>query len=384
VAEAAPYPVTFDAVYPERLSRLSTAFRLLLFIPVAIFAAVLGGGPLSWGENARDGAAIALGTAGAVAVASWLAILVRGRIPRWLFDFQVALGRWFSRAYGYLLLLTDRYPPFEGDWVISYDVRYPEHLSRWKLLFWKVITAIPHLIVLAFLVLGAAFVTVIAWFFIIITGRYPRGLFDYVTGVMRWCARVGAYVLSLTDEYPPFNLSAAAGPAGGDAYLISGILGFLLAGGAIAGGVTLAIVAGDELEVQASYANLQDGRAANMVEIGDVTVGLLSVDDPLTGVETLLEPGPGERLVTFELSVMNDGRPDIEIEESDFKLKDEDGEKHKPQLVTVDGRAATQKVEEDETVRVTVVFELPEEAAPAELKYNPSFGFRNSVKYVFR
>jgi hypothetical protein len=100
--------------------------------------------------------------------------------------------------------------------------------------------------------------------------------------------------------------------------------------------------------------------------------------------ETLLEPGPGERLVTFELSVMNDGWPDIKIEESDFELKDEDGEKHEPQLVTVDGRAATQEVEEDETARVMVVFELPEEAEPAELKYSPSFGFRNSVKYVFR
>jgi hypothetical protein len=384
MAEAAPYPVTFDAVYPERLSRLSTFFRLLLFIPIAIFAAVLGGGLYSWGESARGGAAIALGTAGAVALASWLAILVRGRIPRWLFDFQVAFYRWANRAFGYFLLLTDRYPPFEGDWVISYDVRYPERVSRWKLLFWKIITAIPHLIILEFLGLGAMIVTVIAWFFILFSGRYPRGLFDYVAGVMRWGARVWAYVLSLTDEYPPFNLSAGAGRAGGDAYLISTILGFLLAGGAVAGGVTLALIAGDELEVQVNYRSLQAGTPANAVQIGDVMVALTSASDPLSEDETLLEPDPGRRLVMFEFSVANEGGWDIKIEESDFKLWDEEGKKYGPELVVVAGHPATQDVKEDRTATVAVVFELPEGVEPAELGYEPSFAFRNNVKYVFR
>ena len=384
MAEAAPYPVTFDAAYPERLSRLSTFFRLLLFIPIAIFAVVLGGGLYSWGESARGGAAIALGTAGAVALASWLAILVRGRIPRWLFDFQVAFYRWANRAFGYFLLLTDRYPPFEGDWVISYDVRYPERVSRWKLLFWKGITAIPHLIILEFLGLGAMIVTVIAWFFILFSGRYPRGLFDYVAGVMRWGARVWAYVLSLTDEYPPFNLSAGAGAAGGDAYLISGILGFLLAGGAIAGGVALALIAGDELEVQVNYRSLQAGTPANVVEIGDVMVVLTSASDPLSEDETLLEPDAGRRLIMFEFSVANEGGWDIKIEESDFKLWDEEGKKYKPELVVVAGHPATQDVKEDRSATLAVVFGVPEGVEPAELKYSPSFGYRNSVKYVLR
>jgi len=384
MAEAAPYPVVFDAAYPERLSRLSTAFRLLLFIPIAVFGAVLLGGQFGQQEVTRRGFVFVLGTAGSVAVASWLAILVRGRIPRWLFDFQVALYRWANRAFGYFLLLTDRYPSFEGDWVINYDVRYPERLARWKLLFWKVITAIPHGIILAFLWLGAAIVTVIAWFFILFAGRYPRGLYEYVAGVLRWNARVGAYVLSLTDEYPPFNLSAGAGPAGGDAYLISGILGFLLAGGGIAAGVAVTLLLGEATEVQVNYESLQAGRPADVADAGLVTVGLLSVSDPLTGVEMLLEPGPGRRLVMFELSVLNDSGPDMDIERSDFKLKDEDGKKHEPQLVTVDGRAATQEVEEDERATVRAVFELPEGVAPTELKYEPSRPGRNSVKYVFR
>ena len=172
MAEAAPYPVTFEAVYPERLSRLSTFFRLLLSIPVLIFGS-------HWGYQC--GPAGLAGHPGA------------GPHPAMAVYFQVALNRWFNRTSGYLLLLTDRYPPFEGDWVISYEVRYPERLARWKLLFWKVITAIPHFIILLFLGLGAMIVTVIAWFFILFAGRYPRGLFEYVAGVMRWSARVQAY-----------------------------------------------------------------------------------------------------------------------------------------------------------------------------------------------
>jgi hypothetical protein len=383
MAEVAPYPVTFDAAYPERLSRLSTAFRLLLFIPIGIFAFALSGSIYSWSERAQGGTTFAFGAAGAVALATWLAILVRGRIPRWLFDFQVALIRWFNRAYGYLFLLTDRYPPFEGDWVISYDVRYPERLSRWKLLFWKVITAIPHFIVLMFLVFGAAIVTVIAWFFIIFSGRYPRGLFDYVTGVMRWGARVGAYVLSLTDEYPPFNLSATAGPAGGDAYLISGILGFLLAGAGIAGGVAVVVLVGDELEVQANYRNLQAETPAPTVEIGDVMVALRSVSDPFQE-ETLLEPGPGSRLVMFEFSVENDSFREIKVEESDFQLRDAEGDRQKPQLVLVGGHSAPRDIEKGRRATVLVVFEVREGLDATELKYSPSFGFRKDVKYEFR
>ena len=384
MAEAAPYPVTFDAAYPERLSRLSTAFRLLLFFPIAIFAVVLGGGQFGLADNAPGGSTVVLGTAGAVALASWLAILVRGRIPRWLFDFQVALSRWFNRAFGYLFLLTDRYPPFEGDWVINYDVRYPERLSRWKLLFWKVITAIPHFIIAAFLTLGAMIVTVIAWFFILFTGRYPHGLFEYVAGVMRWNARVGAYVFSLTDEYPPFNISAGAGPAGGDAYLISAILGFLLAGGAIGGGVAAVVLLGEELEVQVNYRSLQAGTPANVVQIGDVMVALTSASDPLREAETLLEADSGKRLLMFELSVANDSSRDIKIEESDLGLRDEEGKNHKPEMVTVAGHLAPQDVKEDRRAAVAVVFEVPEGVEPAELGYEPSFAFRNSVKYVFR
>jgi hypothetical protein len=317
-------------------------------------------------------------------LASWLAILVRGRIPRWLFDFQVALYRWQNRALGYVLLLTDAYPPFEGDWVINYDVRYPERLSRWKLLFWKVITAIPHFIIVAVLMLTVVIVSIIAWFFILIAGRYPRGLYDYVGGVMRWSARVQAYVFSLTDEYPPFNLSADAGPAGGDAYLISSILGFLLAGGAVAGSVVAVLMVGQELKVELSYQSLQAERPAPTAQMGDVMVALLSATDPLLEGETLLEADSGKRLIMFRFTMANDSRLDVKIRGSNFELRDGEGKNYRPELVTVAGHAAPQEVERHEAVTLKVVFEVPEGVAPAELKYMPSFAFRKTVKYVFR
>lgn len=367
MAEAAPYPVVFEALYPERVSRWKALLRLFLAIPVLIFWAVV--------SSAVD----------AVVVASWLAIIVRGRIPRWLFDFLVALYRWQYRALGYVLLLTDVYPPFEGDYPISFDVRYPQRVIRWKVLVWKFITAIPHFIILFFLWIGALVVTILAWFFILVAGRYPQGLFQYVAGVMRWGARVNAYFLSLTDEYPPFNLSATAGPAGGDAYLVSSIIGFLVTGGIIAGGVVLAITLPEELEVEVDYAGLREGRPAASVETADVWVNLLSVSDPLAEDETLLEPGPGKRLIGFQFSIENDSSRDVKIRESDFKLRDEDGDKLDPELVTVAGHAAPEEVEEDEQATVQVVFELPTGVDPARLDFSPGFAeFRKTVKYVFR
>jgi hypothetical protein len=364
--EAAPYPVTFEAAYPERLSRWKTLLRIFLAIPVFIFWAAV--------SAAEDG----------VILASWLAIIVRGRIPRWLFNFLVALYRWQLRALGYVLLLTEAYPPFEGDYPIDFDVRYPERLTRWKVLVWKLITVIPHAIMLMFLWIGALLVTILAWFFILFTGRYPRGLFEYVAGVIRWSVRVNAYFLSLTDEYPPFNLSATAGPAGGDTYLVSSVIGFLLTGGIIAGGVAGILLMGDEVEVRVDYAGLQAHRPADGVGIADVWVDLLSATDPLAEEETLLEADVGNRLVMFEFSMMNDSWQDYKINESDFKLRDEEGDKHNPELVVVTGHPAPEELEKDEWATVLVVFEVPSGVDPARLDFSPGFaGFGKTAKYVF-
>ncbi len=199
------YPVTFEAEYPERLDRLSTAFRLILFIPVAIFLALVGGGSLQYSDFG-DTTSGGLAGGGGIFLAIWAAVIVRQYVPHWIFDFQVALMRFQARAYGYFALLTDRFPAFEGEYPIDFDVRYPDKLNRWKVAIWKIITSIPHIIILIFLYLAVFVVVVIAWFAIVFTGRYPKGLHTFVAGVFRWSLRVQAYVLSLTDEYPPFSL----------------------------------------------------------------------------------------------------------------------------------------------------------------------------------
>jgi hypothetical protein len=199
------YPVTFEAEYPEQLARLSSAFRIILFIPVAIFLALVGGQAFNYSDFG-DATTISLSGGGGIVLAIWAAVLVRQYIPNWLFDFQVALIRFQARAYGYLALLTDRFPAFEGEYPINFDVRYPDKLNRWKVAIWKIITSIPHFIILIFLYVAAFVVVVIAWFAILFTGRYPLGLHTFVAGVFRWSLRVQAYIFSLTDEYPPFSL----------------------------------------------------------------------------------------------------------------------------------------------------------------------------------
>ena len=199
------YPVTFEVEYPERLDRLSTVFRIILFIPIAIFLALVGGEAFGSGD-VGDATTIGLAGGGGVVLAIWAAVLVREYVPHWLFNFQVALMRFQVRAYGYLALLTDRFPAFEGEYPINFDVRYPDKLSRWKVAIWKIITSIPHIIILIFLFIAAFVVVMIAWFAILFTGRYPQGLHTFVVGVFRWSLRVQVYILSLTDEYPPFSL----------------------------------------------------------------------------------------------------------------------------------------------------------------------------------
>ena len=150
------------------------------------------------------------GIIGALFAATLLMILFRQRYPRWWFDFALQFTRFSARVGAYMALLTDRYPATEDEQSVHLDIDYPDaerNLNRWLPLV-KWFLAIPHYIVLAFLVLGAIIAVVIAWFAILFTGRYPRPLFDYVVGVGRWALRVQAYAtLLVTDQYPPFRLS---------------------------------------------------------------------------------------------------------------------------------------------------------------------------------
>ena len=203
------YPVQFSVDYPDRpLNRLSTAFRIILVIPIAIVLAALTGYVVYTGPSQAYGITYIPSLAGGVLFfAPLLMILFRRKYPRWWFDWNLELQRFTNRVTVYLSLMDDRYPSTDDHQSVHLDYTYPDDLNRWLPLI-KWLLAIPHYIVLFFLDIASFFVVIAAWFTILVTGRYPRGMFGFVEGVIRWNVRVTAYTLTLvTDRYPPFRLA---------------------------------------------------------------------------------------------------------------------------------------------------------------------------------
>jgi len=208
---AAPYPARLEVAYPDRLNRVTTAFRLVLVVPIVIVSSVLTG---EGTQSVRTGGGTwvtttSAGVTGGLSVATLLLILFRRRYPRWWFEFALELTRFTTRIGAYVALLTDKYPSTVEHQAVALDLDYPDaerDLNRWLPLV-KWFLAIPHYILLFFLAIGAVVSVTLAWFAILFTGRYPRTLFDYVVGVARWGLRVQAYAfLLITDRYPPFSL----------------------------------------------------------------------------------------------------------------------------------------------------------------------------------
>ena len=203
------YPVQFSVDYPDRpLNRLSTALRIILVIPIAIVLAALTGYVVYSVPSQAYGITYIPSLAGGVLFfAPLLMILFRRKYPRWWFDWNLELQRFTNRVTVYLSLMDDRYPSTDDHQSVHLDYTYPDHLSRWLPLI-KWLLAIPHYIVLFFLNIASFFVVIAAWFTILVTGRYPRGMFGFVEGVIRWYVRVTGYTLTLvTDRYPPFRLA---------------------------------------------------------------------------------------------------------------------------------------------------------------------------------
>ncbi|HXT35291.1 MAG TPA: DUF4389 domain-containing protein [Chloroflexota bacterium] len=209
--EQALYPIHFSVDYPEqRLNRRTTFFRLVLAIPILIVLGSVSGGTWQWTSQGHT-TVVAAGAGGLLAFAPLLMIVFRRKYPRWWFDWNLELLRFSNRAAVYLALMDDRYPATDEQQSVHLDFPYPDvprDLNRWLPLV-KWFLAIPHYIILAVLTVGTVVVVVAAWFAILFTGRYPRGMFDFVEGVMRWHNRVIGYAAMLvTDRYPPFRLSA--------------------------------------------------------------------------------------------------------------------------------------------------------------------------------
>jgi hypothetical protein len=214
-AASTPYAASLTVDYPERLDRLSTFLRALWVIPIFIVLSLLTatGNETFITETGETIASSGGGILAGLAFATALMIAIRVRYPRWWFDFARELTRFGARVGSYVALLTDRYPSTVEEQSVHLEIDYPEverDLNRWLPLV-KWLLAIPHCVVLFFLIIGAIIAVVIAWFAILITGRYPKPLFDYVVGVGRWSLRVNAYAfLLVTDRYPPFSLKEAA------------------------------------------------------------------------------------------------------------------------------------------------------------------------------
>ena len=218
MADSREYAARLEIDYPEKLDKLTTFFRLVWIIPIAIILGLISGsGQMvnnkiffdQAGEVVKRTRDSVGGLASGLAAATALMIIFRRRYPGWWFDFARELTRFQYRVCAYLLLLTDQYPSAVEGQSVHLEIDYPNmpnDLNRWMPLV-KWLLAIPHYVVLAFLAIGAFFAVVVAWFAILFTGQYPRGLFDFVVGVGRWGLRVTAYAfLLVTDRYPPFSL----------------------------------------------------------------------------------------------------------------------------------------------------------------------------------
>ena len=199
----AGYPVSFD-VQPQTTdrNRLTTAFRLILAIPQVLIA----GSPGSVGLGANSSTGVFGAVASVCAFLAWFGILFTGKYPRGLWDLVKTFMGWRANVLAYAALLRDEYPPFgTGPYPVTFEVDYPEQSNRWSVAF-RLILAIPQIIVLALVLLAWLVTVVIAWFAILFTGRYPAGLYGFGVGAQRWTLRVQAYLFLMRDEYPPFSL----------------------------------------------------------------------------------------------------------------------------------------------------------------------------------
>ena len=193
------YPARLQIGYPDRpLDRVSSLLRLIYAIPIVLVLALVGG------SNGSGGG----GAGGQLVLGPLVMIVFRQKYPRWWFDWNLGFIRFATRVTAYLLLLDDRYPSTDEEQSVGLELDYPDvpqELNRWLPLV-KWILALPHYVVLVLLWIGVIFSVIAAWFAILFTGRYPRGLFGFVVGVLRWSLRVNAYAFLLnTDRYPPFS-----------------------------------------------------------------------------------------------------------------------------------------------------------------------------------
>ena len=361
-AGKAPHPVAFEVEYPERLSRLTTLFRLILVIPQYIVVALLGT------------------VASVISVIAWFAILFTGTYPKGLFDFSVGVMRWSANVGAYTALLRDEYPPFSTDaglYPVTVDVPYPEGQSRLKL-FVRFFTLIPNQFVFFFVQLAWYFTTFISWLAILITGRYPKGLHDFSIGVLRWQLRSQAYSLLLRDEYPPYGIRREA-PPGNE--LVSGIIGLPIVAALVALYVVVAIaILGSEtqdIRVGVPLASSQLATERPSGEANGIRITLLGYDDDPT-VRNGDLPTPGYRFVSFDFLAEKDAFLPRFFSAGLFELHDCLGESYFPDDAS--GGSWFEMFWTGGENEGTVYFEVRERGGICQLTYHTPIG---EIRFIF-
>jgi hypothetical protein len=194
------YPVSI-AVEPRLVGkdRIKAAFRPILAIPHMILA-----GPFGTGKSPGLLASVAY----FLGVVNWFVLLFSEKRLDGIRDFSLYYLRWRTRALAYIALFVDEYPPFgDAPYPATIAVGEPAMPRDRLSIALRLLLALPHILVLAFLLLGWLIVTIVAWFAILFTGSYPASLYPFALGVMRWALRVETYLLLLVDDYPPFSLT---------------------------------------------------------------------------------------------------------------------------------------------------------------------------------
>lgn len=204
------YPAGLKVDYPDRrLNRLTSFFRIFVIIPIAIVIGLIASANIGWGGHTGSNHWTWMYSGGLLFLPLVLMILFRKKYPKWWFDWSLSMSKFSARVSSFFLLLRDEYPSTDEEQAIHLELIYPDadkQLGRgWPLIKWFL--AIPHYVILFFLFIAVIVCWIIAWFAILFSGRYPRGLFDFIVGVQRWALRVTAYAfLLITDKYPPFSM----------------------------------------------------------------------------------------------------------------------------------------------------------------------------------
>ncbi len=374
-----PYPMVYEVAYRERLSRLSTFLRLPLLLPVYVFDAILG---------------YLLGIA---MFAGWITVLLRKKYPAWLFTAATGVLGFQSRYHAYAELLTDQFPSFDREKstvLLQYDAPPDGSLARWRVFFWKFFLLIPHFVVLSFIVVAAFFVIVLAWFAILFTGNYPRGMFNFVTGVNRWWYRMVGYFAGFNDRFPPYALSPIAGPASRSTSTVSGAIGWA-GGGLLIGGITAAAIFIDQSgTTNVTYAQLKQGRSDAAIFIQgpkddpEFELRLVRVTDPDAAFARTFGTPSDEHSVVFELRLSNNTGESVPISRTRASLdyREEDGDERTQEvgLVLVEGRPAPRRVGGGQDGVIKLVFSLPQGATPTQLNLDAPWNDLRPIHYRFK